>query len=489
MLPKLFIGSSIAGLELARTIRTHLSGIATVEVWQDSTIFQETEPPLSGLLDAVHDFDFAVVVLTPDDSVEGSSDLRAPRRNVLFEFGLFLGVLGTRRSFPILSNDPEPELPRYLFVNTFFYFSLHQTDFCGVALEISKKLKQKIETFGRRERGHEVREHTVQSLREYSRFQPGHWTLDLYRFSRFARNILPDDAFDRTLNDRFGRLCASVVYSSKFMRLIRDAIDDDNIALYIFAIAKSDVDSEYNLSYCVRTHDEFDPNDNRPNNWTTFTQLACRDTNDDEKRKVEQDTEDDRLKAIHDPRFGHWLIDDSPQVPLAVFLEFSRDQDWSVSFPSTSPGEYPLVYALRASSKSDQRHVVESEFESKRRIQLSKLNKHLCALQEMLADESDSNRMGHEISSAINIPIHGNPSINVQVLSRKRLRFYSDDWSNYMWAGAPDKHEELFISLQQVMALRLAAERFQGLLLYEMYGGAIKRRRPAVGPGNEFIKA
>lgn len=56
---------------------------------------------IENLMKAVARFDFAILVLTPDDIVQSrSKELAGPRDNVIFELGLFMGNLGAiERSF------------------------------------------------------------------------------------------------------------------------------------------------------------------------------------------------------------------------------------------------------------------------------------------------------------------------------------------------------------------------------------------------------
>ncbi len=102
--PRVFIGSSSTALPLARNIGRELAKARgfTVKVW-DEGILQPGDVLLDGLLRFVTVFDFAILVLSADD-VTSSKGTRtaAPRDNVVFELGMFMGVLGRRRAFPII---------------------------------------------------------------------------------------------------------------------------------------------------------------------------------------------------------------------------------------------------------------------------------------------------------------------------------------------------------------------------------------------------
>lgn len=107
--PRVFVGSSSEGLDTARAIQVHLGSQAEVTVWQDG-VFRLNEGTLASLLGALERFDFAILVLTADDvrTFRGEVQL-APRDNVLFELGLFLGRLGASRVFVV--RHPDAELP------------------------------------------------------------------------------------------------------------------------------------------------------------------------------------------------------------------------------------------------------------------------------------------------------------------------------------------------------------------------------------------
>src|SRR4029077_7719851 len=64
------------------------------------------------IVDAARDFDFAVLVLTPDDVTEMRGQrLQTPRANLIFEIGLFTGLLGRARTFMVYPGDIPMNLP------------------------------------------------------------------------------------------------------------------------------------------------------------------------------------------------------------------------------------------------------------------------------------------------------------------------------------------------------------------------------------------
>jgi len=110
-LPEIFIGSSTEGEPVARWIEVHLHPHANVTIWKNG-VFKPGVSYLQSLLNALDNFDFAVLVLTPDDLLESRDDsYSSPRDNVIFELGLFMGRLGAKRAFFIAEEDKSLKLP------------------------------------------------------------------------------------------------------------------------------------------------------------------------------------------------------------------------------------------------------------------------------------------------------------------------------------------------------------------------------------------
>ncbi len=97
--PRLFIGSSVEGLEIAHAIESNLQHDCDGVVWT-SGVFGPNRAPLESLLRECELADFAVVVLTPDDVVvKRDAEVAVARDNCIFELGLFMGKLGRDRAF------------------------------------------------------------------------------------------------------------------------------------------------------------------------------------------------------------------------------------------------------------------------------------------------------------------------------------------------------------------------------------------------------
>ena len=110
----MFIGSSSEGKTIAQHVRTQLTDSAEVTIWNEGPfgLGQGTLESLVKAVKALDQFDFAVLVLTPDDMIESRENMmQSPRDNVLFECGLFMGRLGRERTFIIYDADQALKIP------------------------------------------------------------------------------------------------------------------------------------------------------------------------------------------------------------------------------------------------------------------------------------------------------------------------------------------------------------------------------------------
>ena len=95
---RVFIASSSEHLDVANTIRNRLLRGGTVDpkVWNEGT-FKLSKTYIESLEGELQVADFAVLTLTSDDVSIARREVRsAPRDNVLFELGLFMGATRSR---------------------------------------------------------------------------------------------------------------------------------------------------------------------------------------------------------------------------------------------------------------------------------------------------------------------------------------------------------------------------------------------------------
>ncbi len=110
--PVVFIGSSKESLHIAEAIKSNLDGEEIkVRLWTDG-VFGASQFALTELERQVQESDFAVLVMGPDDEVLSRNEKSdAPRDNVIFELGLFMGALSHERTFMIIPRDCDIKIP------------------------------------------------------------------------------------------------------------------------------------------------------------------------------------------------------------------------------------------------------------------------------------------------------------------------------------------------------------------------------------------
>ena len=111
--PRIFLGSSGKQAKLLQGLTRGLEEVAHVDPW--TTSFNPGTTTLERLVELAHEVDFAVFVFARDDwtaagpaagsPAEAGQD--SPRDNVVFEAGLFGGVLGMRRTFILHANGSK----------------------------------------------------------------------------------------------------------------------------------------------------------------------------------------------------------------------------------------------------------------------------------------------------------------------------------------------------------------------------------------------
>jgi CRP/FNR family cyclic AMP-dependent transcriptional regulator len=111
-LPRIFIGCSTEMLPVGRVVADALAGETTVvRLWAEG-VFRAGETSIESLLAEVDESDFAVLILGPDDVVSlRGEELFAPRDNVVFELGLFMGAIGRGRALLMRAGGTELRIP------------------------------------------------------------------------------------------------------------------------------------------------------------------------------------------------------------------------------------------------------------------------------------------------------------------------------------------------------------------------------------------
>src|SRR5258706_4936072 len=103
--PRILLGSSKEQEKLLQALMRGLEDVANVEPWMNP--FNPGTTTLERLLELTREVDFAAFVFaqddwtanTPTEAPASTPGQASPRDNVVFEAGLFGGVLGMRRTF------------------------------------------------------------------------------------------------------------------------------------------------------------------------------------------------------------------------------------------------------------------------------------------------------------------------------------------------------------------------------------------------------
>jgi predicted nucleotide-binding protein len=151
--PRIFLGSSGKQQKMLQALTRGLEEVAHVEPW--TTSFHPGTTTLERLVELAHEVDFAAFVFAQDDwttnappssePASGAFGQASPRDNVVFEAGLFGGVLGMRRTFILHASGAK--LPTDLLGLTSVRYGEAITP--AEMRAVNEKLKQAIENEGR----------------------------------------------------------------------------------------------------------------------------------------------------------------------------------------------------------------------------------------------------------------------------------------------------------------------------------------------------
>jgi Predicted nucleotide-binding protein containing TIR-like domain len=152
--PRIFLGSSGKQAKLLDALTRGLDDVARVEPWMTS--FNPGVTTLERLLELTREVDFAAFVFAQDDWTSNTPAAEpaatpgqaSPRDNVVFEAGLFGGVLGMRRTFILHATGAK--LPTDLLGLTCVRYD--GSTAAAVIKVVCQKLRGAIENEGRRTR-------------------------------------------------------------------------------------------------------------------------------------------------------------------------------------------------------------------------------------------------------------------------------------------------------------------------------------------------
>ena len=111
MKPKIFVASSVEGLNIAYPLQVNLQHEADITVWSQG-VFSLSQTSLDSLTNALSASDFGIFVFSPDDETKMRGNIKdTVRDNVLFELGLFIGRLGKCRCFIVMPDNIDIHIP------------------------------------------------------------------------------------------------------------------------------------------------------------------------------------------------------------------------------------------------------------------------------------------------------------------------------------------------------------------------------------------
>src|SRR5256885_242986 len=148
--PRIFLGSSGKQAKLLQALTRGLEDVAHVEPW--TAVFNPGTTTLDRLVELTREVDFAAFVFARDDwttaastAAPAGSAQASPRDSVVFEAGLFGGVLGMHRTFILHANDSK--LPTDLLGLTAVRYDDALTP--AAMRTVNQKLRTAIEIVGR----------------------------------------------------------------------------------------------------------------------------------------------------------------------------------------------------------------------------------------------------------------------------------------------------------------------------------------------------
>ena len=150
--PRLFLGCAAESLPIAEEIQLGLARAPIdVAIWSNG-VFGPSQGSMEALLEEVDKADFAAFLFSPDDkTVSRKRRYDAPRDNVVFELGLFMGRLDLKRTFVIKEGKTDIKIPSdFLGITPLTY---HHPEGAELRLSIATvctELKQIIANLGTR---------------------------------------------------------------------------------------------------------------------------------------------------------------------------------------------------------------------------------------------------------------------------------------------------------------------------------------------------
>jgi CRP/FNR family transcriptional regulator, cyclic AMP receptor protein len=153
--PRVFLGSSRESLPVVEAFKTAIEGVArsrplelTVTAWSDG-VFTASRSAIEALEVQLRLCDFAVLIAGKDDKIRSRGKQKdAPRDNVLFELGLFMGALSRLRTFLLVPRGVDLKIPSDLLGQTPMQFDPNEADLAKALLRPARELVDLVDKNG-----------------------------------------------------------------------------------------------------------------------------------------------------------------------------------------------------------------------------------------------------------------------------------------------------------------------------------------------------
>jgi CRP/FNR family cyclic AMP-dependent transcriptional regulator len=139
--PVLFVGSSSEQLDIAKAVAAVIpADVAAVTIWSTG-VFEASSFPVDDLEAQLQAADFALLIGGADDKIISRGvESSAPRDNVIFELGLFMGALSRSRTYLLVPKGQELKIPSDILGIGKIYLDQNPTKFHDSLAEVSKQL-------------------------------------------------------------------------------------------------------------------------------------------------------------------------------------------------------------------------------------------------------------------------------------------------------------------------------------------------------------
>lgn len=150
-IPEVFIGCTAEEIEIANTLQSGFSHDKFSPVVWTNKVFGGSKTPIESLMKQLESTDFAILVMGANDNIESRGEsLEAPRDNVIFELGLFIGKLGRERVFMVKGRGVNLKIPTDLLGVNIIEYSEHGKNLDAKLGPVCTEIRKIIQEMGPR---------------------------------------------------------------------------------------------------------------------------------------------------------------------------------------------------------------------------------------------------------------------------------------------------------------------------------------------------